>query len=51
MKKIVLTIYHPGVPAYLIRAVIRLIIKMSPEVKMIEVLETEVKEEVKEEVK
>ncbi|MDR2003316.1 MAG: hypothetical protein LBQ74_09825 [Prevotella sp.] len=44
MKKIVLTIYHTGVPAYLIRIVMRLVRKMSPEVKMVEVLETEVPE-------
>lgn len=41
MKKIVLTIYHTGVPAYLIRIMMRLIAKMSPEVKIIEVMETE----------
>lgn len=41
MKKIVLTIYHTGVPAHLIRIVMRLIAKMSPEVKIIEVMETE----------
>lgn len=41
MKKIVLTIYHTGVPAYLIRIMVRLIAKMSPEVKIIEVMETE----------
>lgn len=41
MKKIILTIYHTGVPDYLIRILMRLINKMSSEVKMIEILETE----------
>jgi hypothetical protein len=41
MKKIILTIYHTGVPAYLIRVVMRLIAKMSPEDKIIEVMETD----------
>lgn len=47
MKKIVLTIYHTGAPDYLIRILMRLVRKMSPDVKMVEVMETETDEDYK----